>query len=234
MTSLWAASAFFLAIHLVVAGTALRAAIVGMISERAWFASFSIVSLVGIAWLSMSYNEAVTGPNPLYWVPPIWAMHLSPIVILIAALFVVIGVTTPNPTSVGTEELAKDPETVKGMLRITRHPFLWGVTIWALWHILINGDQASVIFFGTFALLAVLGTFSIDGKKRKKLGDAWTGFASRTSNLPFAAIIAGRNQLRIGELGWWRILLALVIFGGAFYGHLWAFGVSPVPGWMPY
>lgn len=234
MTNLWAAAAFFLAIHLVVAGTALRAAIVGVISERAWFASFSIVSLVGIAWLAMSYNEAVTGPNPLYWAPPVWAMHLSPIVILIAALFVVIGVTTPNPTSVGTEELAKDPETVKGMLRITRHPFLWGTAIWALWHILINGDQASVIFFGTFALLAVLGTFSIDDKKRKKLGDAWTGFAARTSNLPFAAIIAGRNQLKIGELGWWRILLALVIFGAAFYGHLWAFGVSPVPGWMPY
>lgn len=234
MTNLWAAAAFFLAIHLVVAGTALRAAIVGVISERAWLASFSILSLVGIAWLAMSYNEAATGPNPLYWAPPIWAMHLSPIVILIAALFVVIGVTTPNPTSVGTEELAKDPETVKGMLRITRHPFLWGVAIWALWHILINGDQASVIFFGTFALLAVLGTFSIDDKRRKKLGDIWTGFASRTSNLPFAAIVAGRNQLKIGELGWWRILLALVIFGAALYGHLWAFGVSPVPGWMPY
>ncbi len=234
MTSLWAASAFFLAIHLVVAGTALRGAIVGVISERAWLASFSILSLIGIVWLSMSYNEAVLGPNPLYWAPPLWMLHLSPIVILIAGLFVVIGITTPNPTSVGAEDLAKNPGTVKGMLRITRHPFLWGVTIWALWHILINGDQASVIFFGTFALLAVLGTFSIDDKRRKKLGDAWTGFAARTSNLPFAAIIAGRNQLRIGELGWWRILLALVIFGGAFYGHLWAFGVSPVPGWMPY
>ncbi|MFN4353859.1 NnrU family protein [Parvibaculum sp.] len=234
MTNLWAASAFFLAIHLVVAGTALRAAIVGVISERAWFASFSIVSLIGIAWLSMSYNEAVTGPNHLYWAPPIWAMHLSPLVILLAALFVVIGVTTPNPTSVGAGDLAADPEAVKGMLRITRHPFLWGVAIWAVWHILINGDQASIIFFGTFALLAVLGTFSIDDKRRRKLGDTWRGFASRTSNLPFAAIIAGRNQLKIGELGWWRILLALVIFGGAFYGHLWAFGVSPVPGWHPY
>ncbi len=234
MTSLWAASAFFLAIHLVVAGTALRGAIIGLISERAWLASFSILSLIGIVWLSMTYNEAALGPNPLYWAPPLWTLHLSPIVVLIAALFVVIGVTTPNPTSVGAEELARNPDTVKGMLRITRHPFLWGVTIWALWHILINGDQASVIFFGTFALLAVLGTFSIDDKKRKKLGDDWTGFASRTSNLPFAAIIAGRNQLKIGELGWWRILLALVIFGAAFYGHLWAFGVSPVPGWMPY
>jgi len=155
-------------------------------------------------------------------------------VILVAALFAVVGVTTPNPTAVGAEALAEKPETVKGILRITRHPFLWGATIWALWHVFVNGDKASIIFFGTFALLAMLGTFSIDDKKRKRLGDSWTGFAAKTSNLPFAAIFAGRNQLKIGELCWWRILLALVIFGGLFYGHLWLFDVSPVPGFQPY
>jgi len=234
MLMLWIAAAFFLAIHLFVAGSSLRGKIVGAIGEKAWLATFSIVSLVGIGWLAWSYNQAVLGPNHLYWATPLWALHLSPLVILLAALFVVIGVTTPNPTAVGAEALAEKPETVKGMLRITRHPFLWGVALWALWHLLINGDQASIIFFGTFALLAILGTFSIDKKKRLKLGAAWTGFASRTSNLPFAAIFAGRNQLKIGELGWWRIFLTLIIFAAAFYGHLWAFGVSPVPGWMPY
>lgn len=234
MLNLWAAAAFFLAIHLLVAGTGLRARIVGVMGEQAWLAVFSLVSLVGIVWLAWSYNQALLGANHLYWVAPLWALHLSPLIVLIGALFVVIGITTPNPTAVGAEALAEKPETVKGMLRITRHPFLWGVAIWALWHVLINGDQASIIFFGTFALLAVLGTFSIDDKKRKKLGAAWTGFAAKTSNLPFAAIFAGRNQLKVGELGWWRILLTLIIFGAAFYGHLWAFGVSPVPGWHPY
>lgn len=234
MLMLWIAAAFFLAIHLFVAGSSLRGKIVGAIGEKAWLATFSIVSLVGIGRLAWSYNQAVLGPNHLYWATPLWALHLSPLVILLAALFVVIGVTTPNPTAVGAEALAEKPETVKGMLRITRHPFLWGVALWALWHLLINGDQSSMIFFGTFALLAILGTFSIDKKKRLKLGAAWTGFASRTSNLPFAAIFAGRNQLKIGELGWWRIFLTLLIFAAAFYGHLWAFGVSPVPGWMPY
>lgn len=234
MLMLWIAAAFFLAVHLFVAGTRLRGKIVGTIGENAWLATFSVVSLVGISWLAWSYGQAVLGPNHLYWATPLWALHLSPLVILLAAFFVVIGITTPNPTAVGAEALAEKPETVKGMLRITRHPFLWGVAIWALWHMLINGDQASIIFFGTFALLAILGTFSIDKKKRLKLGAAWTDFANRTSNLPFAAIFAGRNQLNIGELGWWRILLALIIFATAFYGHLWAFGVSPVPGWQPY
>ncbi|MDO9127487.1 MAG: NnrU family protein, partial [Parvibaculum sp.] len=64
--------------------------------------------------------------------------------------------------------------------------------------------------------------------------ESWTAFAAKTSNLPFAAIFAGRNQLRLGELGWWRILLALIVFGALFYAHLWLFGVSPVPGFQPY
>ena len=234
MAQLWAAAAFFLGIHLLVAGSSARTKIVGVLGERAWLASFSALSIAGISWLAYSFNQAVAGPNHLYWAAPGWAYHLSPLVILVAALFAVIGVTTPNPTAVGAEALAEKPETVKGILRITRHPFLWGATIWALWHVFVNGDKASIIFFGTFALLAMLGTFSIDDKKRKRLGDSWTGFAARTSNLPFAAIFAGRNQLKIGELGWWRILLALVIFGGLFYGHLWLFDVSPVPGYRPY
>jgi len=217
-----------------VAGSSAQTKIVGVLGERAWLASFSALSIAGISWLAYSFNQAVAGPNHLYWAAPGWAYHLSPLVILVAALFAVVGVTTPNPTAVGAEALAEKPETVKGILRITRHPFLWGATIWALWHVFVNGDKASIIFFGTFALLAMLGTFSIDDKKRKRLGDSWTGFAARTSNLPFAAIFAGRNQLKIGELGWWRILLALVIFGGLFYGHLWLFDVSPVPGYRPY
>lgn len=234
MLQLWAAAAFFLGIHLVIAGSGARGRIVATIGERAWLVLFSLASIAGISWLAYSFNEAVAGPNHLYWAPPMWALHLAPLVVLVAAFFAVVGVTTPNPTAVGAEALADKPDTVKGMLRITRHPFLWGAAIWALWHILVNGDKASIIFFGTFALLAILGTFSIDDKKRKRMGESWTAFAAKTSNLPFAAIFAGRNQLRLGELGWWRILLALIVFGALFYAHLWLFGVSPVPGFQPY
>ena len=234
MFQLSAAAAFFLGIHLLIAGSSARGRIVGLIGERAWLVLFSLLSLAGISWLALSFNQAVTGPNHLYWAPPMWTLHIAPLVMLVAAFFAVVGITTPNPTAVGADALAEKPDTVKGMLRITRHPFLWGAALWAIWHIVANGDRASIIFFGTFALLAILGTFSIDDKKKKRMGDAWTAFAAKTSNLPFAAIFAGRNQLKIGELGWWRILFALIVFGGLFYAHLWLFGVSPVPGFNPY
>ena len=120
-------------------------------------------------------------------------------------------------------------------MRITRHPFLWGVATWSAFHVSANGDEASVIFFGTFFLTSFLGTFSIDAKRRRKMGDAWTGFASRTSNVPFAAIAAGRNTLNLGELLDWRFLVALLGFLAILFSHARLFGVSPFPGgWTPF
>ncbi|MGA7260503.1 MAG: NnrU family protein [Stellaceae bacterium] len=35
------------------------------------------------------------------------------------------------------------------MVRVTRHPFLTGVGLWALVHLIGNGDVASLFFFAT-------------------------------------------------------------------------------------
>jgi len=40
----------------------------------------------------------------------------------------------------------------------------------------------------------------------------WRTFASATSNVPFAAILVGRQRLAIGEIGWWRLATAAVLF----------------------
>ncbi len=234
MAELWAAAAFFLGLHLLVSGTSLRGKIVGVIGENLYLLAFSVASLVGIVWLVRAYGQALAGPNHLYWAAPEWLLHLAPLVMIVAFVFVVLGVTTPNPMAVKAESLADKPDAVRGMLRITRHPLMWGFMFWAGMHVAVNGDKAAILFFGTFLLLAALGTISQDEKKARSMGESWKHFASQTSNLPFAAILAGRNKLKPGEIGLWRLALALVIFGGVFYGHLRLFGVSPVPGWAPY
>lgn len=234
MLNLAAAAIFFFGIHLFVAGTSLRTRLVRGMGEGPYLGLFSIASIGGITWLCMAYNATDALPNHLYWVAPGWLYHLAAPVMLVAFLFALIGLTTPNPTAVKAEALIDNPDTIKGMLRITRHPFLWSAIIWSTLHVALNGDRASIIFFGTYLALAVFGTFSIDEKRKRQLGERWTGFAAQTSNLPFAAIIAGRNKLALGELGWWRILLGLAAFGAMFYGHLWLFSVPPVPGWAPY
>jgi uncharacterized membrane protein len=78
-------------------------------------------------------------------------------------------------------------------------------------------------------LLALFGAVSIDAKRRRTLGPAWDAFAARTSSVPFAAIIARRQRLDLGEIGWWRPLLAVAIYAAAMFGHPYAFGVRAIP-----
>jgi len=148
---------------------------------------------------------------------------------LFAFFFVVLAFTSPNPTAVGGGALLTEKEPAKGIQRITRHPFLWGVALWSLCHLVLNGDVASVIFFGSFLIVAIAGPFSIDRKRKKAFGEAWNRFAALTSNVPFMAIIQGRNSLKIGELGWWPPVVAMVFYGLFLYFHKILFGVSPLP-----
>ena len=95
------------------------------------------------------------------------------VITFIAFMLIVPGLLTPNPTSVRQEGQLEKPDAVRGMLRVTRHPFLWGVALWAAGHLMVNGDLASLILFGSLLVLAVLGTTSIDAKRRRALGATW-------------------------------------------------------------
>ena len=150
--------------------------------------------------------------------------------IAIAFLLGVQGLLIPNPTSVRYGAAEPKEAIVKGVLRITRHPFLWGVIIWSAFHVMANGDLASVLFFGTFLAVAILGTFSIDAKRERKWGGAWKAFAAKTSNIPFAAVIGGRNSLNFGESLGWRFLAAAALFLAVLFAHAYLFHASPFPG----
>ena len=228
MGMLIAAAAVFLGIHLLVAGTRARDAVTGTIGENAYMGLFSLASLGGIVWLVVAYNGAQAGgENELVYDLGVGVRHLAPLVVLLAFLLAVPGLLLPNPTSVRQEGAATRADAVKGVLAITRHPFLWGVALWAAMHLLANGDTASVLFFGTFLVLALLGTFSIDAKRRRKLGAAWDGFAARTSNLPFAALASGRAKLKWREILDWRLVVAVVLYLALLFGQQSLMGVSP-------
>lgn len=236
MSMLIAAALVFLAIHFLISGTKARDAITAITGEGPYLGLFSLASLVSIAWLAISYNaaEASTENRVLYDLG-IGVRHAAIPVIAIAFFLGVQGLFTPNPTSVRFKNLAANEVAVQGVLRITRHPFLWGVVIWSAFHVTANGDLASVIFFGTFFVLSLFGTLLIDAKRKRKMGPAWEAFAAKTSNVPFAAIASGRNHLRIGELFGWRFWAAAGIFIVMLFAHAWLFGVSPFPtGWVPF
>ena len=123
MYSLIAASAFFLLIHFGVSGTRLRDVLVARIGARPYRGAFALASIVGLVWMSGAYRRApmvdlwgqLTSPRPLAFV-----------LVLVAFLFVGIGLTTPSPTQVGMEsKLAQGADIVHGIVRRNwdrRHP----------------------------------------------------------------------------------------------------------------
>src|SRR5215813_10365892 len=219
MLNLIAASAYFLLIHFGVSGTKLRDTLVARLGEGPYRGAFALASLLGLVWMGYAYRHAPT--------IPLWGLLLgfrpaAYVLVLIALIFVVIGIATPSPTRVGMEsKLAQGPDIARGMVRITRHPFLWGVALWALVHLIVNGDLASLILFGSLLVLALGGTAAIDAKRRRNFGAQWVQFANATSNLPFAAIAAGRNRLApaLVEIGLWRPAAAILAYAAAFYLH---------------
>ena len=229
MIWLVAAAAVFLFIHLVIAGTPVRDAITGRIGEGPYMGLFSLASLAGLVWLGFAYVAAQRGPDPVWWSATPLTKWLQLVVTFVAFMLIVPGLLTPNPTSVRQEGQLKRPDAVRGVLRVTRHPFLWGVAIWAAGHLMVRGDLASLILFGTLLVLAIFGTASIDGKRRRGLGEAWNAFAAQTSAVPFGAILAGRQSLKIGEIGWWRLGVAVIVWGALVFAHPLLFGVSPLP-----
>jgi uncharacterized membrane protein len=136
-----------------------------------------------------------------------------------AAILVIAGYTTANPTAVGMERSAGDDDPAPGILRVTRHPVLWGLGLWALSHIPPNGDLASLLFFASLAALAFGGTALIDRKKRLALGSNWARLAQVTSNIPFVAILAGRTKLRLYEIGILRLVAGLLLYAVLFLAH---------------
>jgi uncharacterized membrane protein len=235
MTMLYAAAAVFLGIHLLISGTRIRDGITAAIGEGPYMGLFSLASLGAIVWLVMAFSAVPASADPqLYDFGP-GITHLGIPVVALAFFIGVQGLLAPNPTSIRQESAAAKDATIHGVVRITRHPFLWGVALWSAFHLAANGDQASVVLFGTLLILSILGTFSIDAKRKRKMGEAWTNFAAKTSNIPFAAILSGRTKLGLSEDFGWRFLVALILFLAVLFSHARLFHHSPFPGgWVPF
>ena len=216
IANLLLATVAFVALHFI-PSTPLRAAVVARFGQRRYLGAYSVVAAVALVWMSWAYAQA---PRQLLWE----GWRLLPVVIMpFSLILAVAGYTTRNPTAVMQERTLQSADPARGIVRITRHPLMWGIALWAAAHALARGDLKSLIFFGGLLVLALLGTVLID-RRRAALGEDWRRFAAVTSNVPFLAIAQGRNRFIPSEVGYRRPLIGLAVFVALFLLHPYLFG----------
>ena len=227
MTMLALAGLVFVAIHLI-PGTPLRQQAVARMGEGAYMAAFSVLSLASIVWWVWAFEH--TAPDAPLWDVLGWWPWIQAVLVLLALILAVGGVASPNPSLPQAGKLLERADVAQGIFAITRHPLMWGLGIWGIAHLIAEPNWRGFWFFGLFAITAIGGAWLQDQRKAQTYGMGWARFAAKTSFLPFVAILQGRAELNLAEIGWWRIGVAALLWALLFHLHPWLFGVSPLPG----
>lgn len=186
MTSLGLSVVFMLVTHFS-ASTPARPWFVARWGEAAWMGVYSLVSFAAFGWMVAAWRAA-----PVTWLftPTMGARHAAMGLDWLGVVFVVGSQVSPNAMAIGKQRAMSAAGEV-GLLRVTRHPMLWGTALWSFAHMLANPDVASWWLFGGVAALSLLGMPLQDAKKRRDLPDTFPAYAARTSVVPFVAMARG-------------------------------------------
>jgi uncharacterized membrane protein len=166
-----------------------RNAQVARMGELPWKGVYALFSAVGLGLVIWGYGLARADPVVL-WMPPAWTRHLAALLTM-PAFILLVAAYLP-----GSYIKAK-----------IGHPMVAGVKVWALAHLLANGNLADVVLFGAFLVWAIADF--VASRRRDRLG----GRSYVAQGWSRDAAVAG-----IGLLAW---------AGFAFWGHVWLIGVKP-------
>lgn len=171
-------------VHLIpVIGQGARQGAIDKIGEGGYKGLFSLAIVLAIALMVLGWRQAVPGS---VYVP---SLEMRWIAIGLTALAFILLAATNHPTRIG---------------RVIRHPQLTGVLVWAIAHLLANGDNRSLVLFGGLAVWCVAMILLInrrDGDWVKPEAPAW------------AVDIVG-------------IVIGLLLFVAVGYAHPWLAGVA--------
>lgn len=129
----------FIGIHLLPWSPPLREALVARAGFNGYRALFSLLAVAGLVLVVIGKSRA--GFVPLWPVEPGMA-HLARLLVLVGF----IGLPAAHMQT--------------NIKRLTAHPMLWGVVLWGVGHLLVNGDLASVVLFGSLVVYALAAMLS--------------------------------------------------------------------------
>jgi len=115
-----------------------RSATMARVGELPWKAVYAVLSIIGFVLIVWGFSLARQQPVQL-WMPPRGMRHLAALLTLVA--FVLLAATYVPRNA------------IKARLH---HPMVLSVKVWALAHLLANGNLAHMILFGTFLVWAAL------------------------------------------------------------------------------
>jgi uncharacterized membrane protein len=203
------ATAAFFGVHLIPVVPGLRARLIARLTRNGYRGLFSVLSIAAFGWLIVAHR----GADIELWALGSWA-RLIPL----ATMPVALGLLTLVYAA---------PDEAK---KIVRHPMLTAVLLWALAHIVPNGDAASLILFGGAALYALVDMPLNDARVRREEPAVWDVRARTTSVVPFVALLEGRagrlDSRRVLTRG---VLPAVVIYLVILFAHEFVFGRSALP-----
>ncbi len=151
---------------------------------------YSLASLIGFGLIIYGFSQ--TRGSGLLYDPPVWTRHLN-LLLMLPAMIILTASQLPT---------GKIKQTLK-------HPMLVAVKIWAVGHLLANGEYNSVILFGSFLAYAVFDRIMV--KKRGDIGPGPEAAASLTMDIVSVAVGAALW----GALAFW---LHPILFGVAVIG----------------
>lgn len=219
MGSLIAAALALFASHAVLSAPGIRPALIlrlGRSGFHGLHATVSTATLAAFIWAYAGLDENF----PIY--PPLPHAGRAAVIVMPVAFFLVTArLMTPfgDPAS---------PPPPRSIYRITRHPGSIGLLVWAGLHLAATGDLKRAVLFATMAGIALFAILKNEWVLGRARGPEARSFRAASSVLPLAAVLRGRQRLRLGEIGWRIPLFALIGYGAMLLAHPVLFGVDPL------
>lgn len=157
-----ALSVFFLS-HSIPARPGLKRALIKKLGRGGYGAVYGVISVAALAWLILAAGRAPFVPLGAI---NRWQLAAPLLLMAPATLLVAFAIYRPNPYSFGGKSNERFNANCPGVIRITCHPFLAAVGLWAAGHAIANPDLAHAIVFGSFVVSAILGMVMINARHR--------------------------------------------------------------------
>jgi uncharacterized membrane protein len=182
----------FLGAHVFVTRREARARVIARLGEGPYKGLFSVVSAIGLILIFYGFARYRADEWINIWIPPVWPRHLAVVLVWPATVFLV---------------AAYIPGHIKWVLK---HPMLVGVKLWAVAHLIANGDLGSIILFGSVLAWAVFDRITL--KRRTDPGAPRIAQGGWPSDV-IAVIIGSLLYLTLGLL-FHPIVVGVPVFSG--------------------